>query len=484
MLHRILPPERQTTPSIPIADASFPHPFPQTLEYSPAARGTWNIVHTGMLVPEAHQIYICAAGCLRGVILTAAEMGEDYRRRFHTLELHERDLYATDQETFLIDGITAILRRLDELPPAVLVFTACVHHFLGCNLPYVYRTLRDRFPAVQFAECIMDPIRQTKAMPPETRERLEIYRLLCKPTAHDNAVNMIGSNLALDESSDIKQLLKAAGIPLRDITQCASYNDFQQMGKSTVNLYTNPFTKAAAEDLEKRLGQPYLYLPQVWTYEELECHLERFIAFFASACHTNSFGVEGRFPWKFLAPKEVLFPGEMPLHPTSTSHASRAELLATLELRFNTLKQQLEGRSIAIDFTFTFLPFSLARLLLSHGLHVTEIYADVIAPDDEPNFRWLQENAPDVMLFPTKHPAMRTQPRSHRDEKGREPIALGQKATYFTGTHHFVSAIEGGGHYGFEAIHWLQTELSKAALLSQDPEPIIKKKAWGAPSCI
>ena len=77
MLHRILPPENLSDPSLPIVDASYPHPFPQTLEYSPAARGTWNIVHTGMLVPGAHQIYICAAGCLRGVILTAAEMGDD-----------------------------------------------------------------------------------------------------------------------------------------------------------------------------------------------------------------------------------------------------------------------------------------------------------------------------------------------------------------------------------------------------------------------
>jgi len=484
MLQRILPPEKLPDPSIPIAEATYPSPFPHTLEYSPAARGTWNIVHTGMLVPDAHQIYICAAGCLRGVILTAAEMGDSYRRRFHTLELRERDLYATDQETFLIEGITDILRRLTELPPAVLVFTACVHHFLGCNLTYVYRTLRDRFPAVQFAECIMDPIRQTKAMPPETRERLEIYRLLKKTNARDNAINLIGSNLVLDENSDIKELLKAAGLPLRDITECATYDDFQQLAKSTANIYTNPFTKAAAEDLEKRLGQPFLYLPQVWTYEELEYQEERFATFLASACHPHNFGPAGRFPWEFLHPQGVLFPREMPRRPANQRQSSREELLATLELRFDTLKRQLEDRSISIDVTFTFLPFSLARLLVSHNLHVAEIYVDAITPDDEPNFRWLQAQTPHIRLFPTKHPAMRTQLRNHLDKNGREPIALGQKATYFTGTHHFVPAIEGGGHYGFEAIYWLQAELSKAALLPQDPEPIIKKKAWGAPSCL
>lgn len=63
-----------TGASIKIRDAVFPAPFVSGLEYSSPARGTWNIVHTTMLVPESHQVYICAAGCLRGVVLTAAEI--------------------------------------------------------------------------------------------------------------------------------------------------------------------------------------------------------------------------------------------------------------------------------------------------------------------------------------------------------------------------------------------------------------------------
>ena len=59
-----------------IKDAPFPAPFDPTLEYSAAVRGTWNIVNTGMLIPEAHEIFVCAQGCLRGVVLTAAEMGK------------------------------------------------------------------------------------------------------------------------------------------------------------------------------------------------------------------------------------------------------------------------------------------------------------------------------------------------------------------------------------------------------------------------
>ena len=50
---------------VSIKDASYPIPFPQGLEFNSPAHGCWNIVHTGMLIPEAHQIYVCADNCMR-----------------------------------------------------------------------------------------------------------------------------------------------------------------------------------------------------------------------------------------------------------------------------------------------------------------------------------------------------------------------------------------------------------------------------------
>ena len=63
-----------TGAEISIKEAQYPAPFEPGLEYNMPARGHWNIVHTAMLVPGLHQIYACARGCLRGVILTAGEM--------------------------------------------------------------------------------------------------------------------------------------------------------------------------------------------------------------------------------------------------------------------------------------------------------------------------------------------------------------------------------------------------------------------------
>ena len=91
MLKQIKP-QATKNMEIQIKDASYPAPFANCLEFNSPAHGTWNIVHTGMLVPEAQQIYVCAYNCMRGVVLTAAEMKE--QERFSFVILDEEDIIA------------------------------------------------------------------------------------------------------------------------------------------------------------------------------------------------------------------------------------------------------------------------------------------------------------------------------------------------------------------------------------------------------
>ena len=86
--------------------------FESGLEYNTPARGMWNIVHTGMLIPGAHQIFACAEGCLRGVILTAAEMLA--LDRLSWISVSEEDMFDGTLESDIIDGVCEIIERLPE----------------------------------------------------------------------------------------------------------------------------------------------------------------------------------------------------------------------------------------------------------------------------------------------------------------------------------------------------------------------------------
>ena len=95
---------------ITIGEADFPVPFPLGLEFNSPAHGNWNIVHTGMLMPEAIQIYVCADNCMRGVVLTAAEMNAEDRFSFVTVE--EENLLNGNLEDVTIEGALLLVSLL------------------------------------------------------------------------------------------------------------------------------------------------------------------------------------------------------------------------------------------------------------------------------------------------------------------------------------------------------------------------------------
>ena len=426
---------------IKIKNANYPAPFAKSLEFSAPARGTWNIVHTGMLLPESHQIYICAAGCLRGVILTAAEMGA--MDRFSTLEVKERDLTSRDHERFIVEGISHILNNLPKLPRAVLVFTACVHHFLGTNLKYVYKKLRENFPTVDFAECIMDPIRQTESITPEERERREIFRLL-RESEKENTVNIIGGNLAIDEDSELIKTLKNANFNIIDFPRLKSYDEFLNMSKSILNIYQHPFTHIAANELKTRLNQDFLYLPIAYSDYEIENELKKL------SYKLNVDIID------FSAEKDA-------------AHSAMEQA-----------NEIIKNTPVAIDLTFTHRPFHLARTLAENfDFNITHIFSDSVTKDDELDFAWLKTNRPEILLIATKH----ADARLFQDDGYEKILALGQKAAYFLQTPYFVNFVEGGGLWGYTGLKKL-AGLMIEAFNEQKDLRIIEKKAWSLPSCI
>ena len=180
MLRKVNGKEDLTGAAISIARANADALFYDGLQYSPPARGSWNIVHSAMLVPESHQFYICALGCLRGVVLTAAEMGD--MSRFSSIIIEEHHLYDGTMEETIINSITDILQGLPKLPKVAFVYPSCVHHFMGCDFDGIYDTLQQTFPTVQFMPCWMDPIRRQSNLTAEMRTRRQMYRPLKKTT--------------------------------------------------------------------------------------------------------------------------------------------------------------------------------------------------------------------------------------------------------------------------------------------------------------
>ena len=92
-----------------IRDIAYEYNADDGLSYSSPARGVWNIVHIGTLVPGGHQIYVCPTSCLRGVVLTTAELGA--MDRLSTITVGEDNILEGDMEETLHEGVRKVISR-------------------------------------------------------------------------------------------------------------------------------------------------------------------------------------------------------------------------------------------------------------------------------------------------------------------------------------------------------------------------------------
>ena len=194
-------------------DAKFPSPFDSKLEFSCSARGLWNIVHTGLLIPQAHAVYVCAQSCLRGVVLTAAEMNAI--DRFSNIIVRENNILEGNTEDLIVEGMGDILEKLPYTPRAILVYTSCIHHFIGCDLNLVYKRLREKYPNVEFTDCYMNPIMRKSGLTPDQLMRRQLYSLLDKQDLDLKSVNIIGNNLKTDDDSELVKIIKENYLSLK-----------------------------------------------------------------------------------------------------------------------------------------------------------------------------------------------------------------------------------------------------------------------------
>ena len=142
------------------------------------------------------------------------------------------------------------------------------------------------------------------------------------------------------------------------------------------------------------------------------------------------------------------------------------------------LKERLDGMRVAIDYSATPRPLSLARFLLTHGINVFAVYLDTIAAIEEADFNFLQARFPALSLRSTMHYKRRLLPRDEALKNG-PVLAIGQKAAYFTGTKRFVNLIENSGLYGYTGMLKLMDMMTDAAKTDKDVASIIQVKAWG-----
>ena len=447
---------------IPVSKTSFPAPFAQELEFNPPVHETWNIVHIGMLMPQAHQIYICSDNCMRGVVMTAAEMNAI--ERFSCVVLEEKDMHSGNLEEITLEGVSDVLLKIrrkrgeEGLPKAVLVFPVCLHHFMGCDLGYVYKELEKRFPQIVFIKGWMDPIMQKTGPSPDMKLRKAMMDILMPYEEKNGLSALIGDIYALDPESDLMRLIRAAdevrgtvSTPLQ-IQDCETLKEYQALSGREVLITRSPMSAVSVRQTARRLGCKGLYLPAVMDYAGIRKELET--AAEALGITSEQAGIS--------------FEQEETLCEDALQH----------------LRDVVGDTPIAIDYIAVQRPLGFARLLLERGFAVREVYLDAVSPEEENDFLWLKENHGEVLLCSTIHVNGRLLHAGAIDSEHSGFLAVGPKAAWFCGTEHFVNLVDYGGMWGYSGIRKMASLMEDAFENAKDTKDLVPRKGLGCESIL
>jgi hypothetical protein len=432
---------------VAIKDAAFPKPFLNQLEYNCPVHEHWNIVHTGMLVPQAHQIYVCAQNCLRGVAMTAAEMGlED---RYSSVALTQMDVTSGQLEKVTIEGVTEVINKLPVRPRAVEVFLVCVHDFVGADEALIYHELERRFPDIDFLRCWMDPIRQKIHLTPEQKERKSMMSVILPRPAVPGSVIALGDDLPLAETSDIRVLLARHGVRFRQWQDAQDYDEYKALGDGAVYMTRSAFAEYGMKEWSKTVGRPGLYLPPAVTAQEIRALLEKLLAAVLSQADQAA------------------------LHDEVAAFTAQKQ--AQVEKVYADLAERLSGWKVAVDYVSHPRPLGLARFLIAQGIDVQDVYLDIIYTEEKTDFHWLQEHAPALRLHSTNHVKAQVLPR----ERAPHVLGIGPKSAYFEDTPYFVNMIENDGNWGYDGLLRLADRMKAALDEAREPKQVVQKKGLG-----
>ena len=208
--------------------------------------------------------------------LTAAEMGA--QDRFSSVILYEEDVIDGALWEATRDGIADVLRKLPKLPPCVIVFPVCTHHFAGVDMDSIYASLEAEFPTIDFVRAFMDPIMQKHGLPPDQRLRKVMYDPLPDCTPAEKTVTLLGAEFQLEPDSDLCRLFEKNGYTLLQLQDCKTYEDYLSLSKGETFLCVHPNGHYGISQTAKRLNRPYCYLPMSFDYASISASLEQIAA--------------------------------------------------------------------------------------------------------------------------------------------------------------------------------------------------------------
>lgn len=372
-------------------------------------------------IPESHSLHICPAACGRRSGIRAIRNGTKDQTSF--LYMTEADISSGQYEAMIGDAVEELLDLLSPPPRAFQLYVNCIDDFLGTDEQALVMNLELRFPGVAFVVLHINPVTADDAIPPGMRQQERLYSFL-RPSAHDTGVNLIGTFVPPDSRCELYPFLRECGVcEVRELTTCHDYHHYQRMGTSRLNLVLMQLGRYAAEQMERKLGIPWLYLPATYDADQIQVNYGSIAQALGSPC------------------------------PPLSKRRQEAERAIAGALKC------VGSLPVVVDSSATMQPFALAATLCRYGFSVAAVYAAHWKETDQAERSWLEKHCPGLQILCSEW---------YEDMRAcglpRKLVAIGYDSAYLLRAKHYVDLQRDEGLFGYDGLIQLMERMSFAAL--------------------
>ena len=375
----------ENTPDELVSNKHMIYSSPATLDFnSPGAKG-FGVKRAGLAIPGSVMLLVAPGCCGRNTALLN-ELG--YNERFFYLLLDDTDIVTGRHLTKIPKACKEVCQSLDYTPTAVMICITCVDALLGTDMERVCRKCTDE-TGVPTVPAYMYALTREKRLPPMAGVRKSVYSLLEKQERISNECNIMGYFSHVDDDCELYELLYSAGIKkVRELARCRTYEEYSELSRANFNIVINPEARYAAQDIEKRLGIPFIELTRMYRLEKIQ----------------NQYRLLGQAIGAEFDDRKYIDEARAVIDKFRAEHGSLSFAV---------------GECVNAD------SFELALALTEYGMKVTEIYGTV----GERNFIFIKKLAkisPDTRIFSNLSPTM-----LNYERKTDIDVTLGVDAGYY-----------------------------------------------------
>ena len=386
---------------------------PATLDYnSPGAKG-FGVKRAGLAIPGSVMLLVAPGCCGRNTALLN-ELG--YSERFFYLMLDDTDIVTGRYLKKIPQACADLLEECETPPSAVVICITCVDALLGTDMERVCRACEEK-TGVSTIPAYMYALTREKRLPPMALVRKSVYSLLKPQKRRANACNLLGYFSALEDGCELYDLLHSAGIRhIGEIGQCQTFEEYCDLSRANFNLVLNAETRYAAQDMQEKLGIPFIELTRLYRLDKIR----------------NQYRLLGQA-------LGVQF-------DDSEYYQSALETVERFADKHGAL-------NIAVGECLNADSFELALALTEYGFHVPEIYGTV----GERNFvfiKKLAEISPNTRIYTNLSPSM----LNYRRECALDAV-VGNDAMYYHRDLPGIGFQEEAQPFGYRGVTLLFEEL-------------------------